>query len=357
MDALLQSQRHLSDVLAQVLQIQTTQAAPTPIIVPPAVHPPKVKLPLPDEYDGTPDKYDTFIRGVRAHLSVPSNAYTTPALQILFTLSLMKKGLAATWANEKSQAIHDGTYQITTWDAFEAVLQATFRNPFEEQDAKQEMKALEQGSLSAVEYFVKCDLLKVKGNIDDRSACEYVETNLRKGLAKIIIERGKPVNYGEWRERAIKLDHDIKSHDALRTDKRNDGSGRGNQADSGRRFAGGQRTTFPAPPMAPTPNQAPGPNVGQGRGSGTPGGGQIFGGQGEPMDLSRSRGRGPGPPRCYKCQQLGHLARNCPQNVREMWERSGPDEKKVLIEELRRMKAEAEGANEGDSMTAPSTGF
>ncbi|KAF9218451.1 hypothetical protein BS17DRAFT_720769 [Gyrodon lividus] len=71
----------------------------------------------------------------------------------------MKKGLAATWANEKSQAIHDGAYIITTWEDFEHLLETTFHNPFEEQDAKHEMKTLKQGSLAAVEYFVKCDLL------------------------------------------------------------------------------------------------------------------------------------------------------------------------------------------------------
>ncbi|KIK80221.1 hypothetical protein PAXRUDRAFT_15906 [Paxillus rubicundulus Ve08.2h10] len=127
METFLQSQQHLTDALTALLNQQTAHAQPPAnIIVPQHPHVQRVKLPLPDEYDSSPNKYNTFIQGVRAHLGVPDSPYTTPALQILFTLSLMKKGLATTWANERSQAIHDRTYAITSWDDFESLLQAMF---------------------------------------------------------------------------------------------------------------------------------------------------------------------------------------------------------------------------------------
>ncbi|KIJ09409.1 hypothetical protein PAXINDRAFT_17489 [Paxillus involutus ATCC 200175] len=74
METLLQSQQHLTDTLTTLLNHQTTHVQPPAnIIVPQHLHAQKVKLPLPDKYDSSPDKYDTFIQGIRAHLGVPGS--------------------------------------------------------------------------------------------------------------------------------------------------------------------------------------------------------------------------------------------------------------------------------------------
>ncbi|KAK2464821.1 hypothetical protein APHAL10511_003239 [Amanita phalloides] len=67
------------------------------------------------------------------------------------------------------------------------------------------------------------------------------------------------------------------------------------------------------------------------------GGGQVFEGRGQPMDLDRSRGRA-FPRQCFNCKATTHLAKNCPTRaIRSAWEQSDNDGKRFIASELRHM--------------------
>ena len=128
-----------------------------------------------------------FLKTVRAYFDVLGSSYTSVQANISFPLSYLKGGTAATWADTISRSL----VNYPTWASFESELMKKFHNPFLEEDSRREMEHLEQGPLTALEYFIKCDNLKLNGNIDERLACDYIRVNLRPSLARALITAGQ----------------------------------------------------------------------------------------------------------------------------------------------------------------------
>ncbi|KIL55025.1 hypothetical protein M378DRAFT_182346 [Amanita muscaria Koide BX008] len=129
-----------------------------------------------------------------------------------------------------------------------------------------------------------------------------------------------------------------------RSDGRAEGRGRGGfgnrRGNWNQRGGASPRGTIPtterAPPLPSTSSAAvpaPAPvNMG------TP----TFGGQGEPMDVDRTRNRRVQGGRCWTCGTQGHFSSQCPQRMaRQMWDEMGDEERQALVRILSQTDEEA----------------
>jgi hypothetical protein len=81
-----------------------------------------LNVPTPNEYDGSPERYQTFIDQLDLCFMSTLSRFPDNKSKIVFALSLMTKGLAAPWRAQILDGIRDGTYILISWLAFKEKL-------------------------------------------------------------------------------------------------------------------------------------------------------------------------------------------------------------------------------------------
>jgi hypothetical protein len=333
---LVQGQQDFGQAVTQILN----QPAPMPQTQ--STAPPKASVAEPDAYDGKYDTFDPFMSQLYLLFSAKPAVYVNDQMKIVTALSFMKKGFAGTWATNVTKQLREGTVTFANWTAFETKLKEVFDDPNKKRAAQVKLHALKKGpKQSADEYFAEFDQLATLAGFNDEALLDVLQQNLDKSTFDAIVAAPQvDRTLAAWRDYAKRYDRN------KRANERNDG-----EVPSGKRFGEGRAGPGWMRPGNMVggrvyPNQGtgstgvPGVNTNTGgqtnvAGGGT-GGARTFPGQGQPMDLDRTRGR-VGPIRCYNCGEMGHISRNCTkpkgwQTARAMFESLGDEQKKEVAE-------------------------
>lgn len=251
----------------------------------------------PDFFDGTKSKYQEWRRQVKFYLLGNRRKITDEEDKIITVLSFMKGGVAGQYADAW---VEEDDHEIDTITKLWGDLDKHFQID-EKHDAYQKMKALKQGSSTAIEFFQQFEKYAKQAGyakLDDHSVelVELIEENVHPASIKTIYNSAEPVptEYSKYKARIEQIDANYQ---------------RGKQRQAGRTTTSAPKATprpLPATqttpaPRAPAPTPAP-----AARRDGT---GITFGGRGQPMDLDRARRNG----ECFRCGVKGHMARDCPQ--------------------------------------------
>lgn len=310
----------------------------------------------PREYDGGSDYVD-FKREVILYITANVRDFPTDEACILFTISYLKSGNAAAWAqNYYNASLVGGMPLFTdTWERFLRKLDEAFDDPNRKHRALGKLWATRQAGRTAEEFFNKFEILRTDANLDTTHNAGVLIEHLKKALDMDVV-RGimqtnpAPVTYADWRAAAIRVDQVMQQIRLLENERR------------APRFPQSMPRANPRPaqpfaqaprplPQAPFPTNAPrAPPTQpvyrdfQGVAAGT------HLGMGVPMDVSINNARRNSA--CYKCAQVGHFARNCPQGralirrVIAAWE---PEDRMTFAEELRMMKESDFISNDPDN--------
>lgn len=270
----------------------------------------------PADFDGS--DFTAFRRQINLYLTVNKDAILGDEERIIFVLSFMKTGLASQWAEnfyEKSMA--DTVKGFGKFDAFMKALQETFEDPNKGRNAQHKLATTRQGQNETAEaFFQRFELNRRAAGYTtghDDYLIQVLETNLKRDIVKTIYTQELPVNYDNWKKRAIQIDQQERRWKAMFP-------------------AQQERRSFYQKPQAQPPRQE------------APSGNRTFPGMGEPMDLDRKRALG----LCFNCGQKGHLSRDCSvprkprqqQQVRQVATENEPAPVTELTQEEKNQKAE-----------------
>ena len=214
----------------------------------------------------------------------------------MFVLSLLTSDLAAgfrsQWMNEEERTKkRDPTSSYySTWSNLEKRLQETFKESAEEQRARSQIVLLKQNKKLVLEFFTEFERLKYQAGYTDEQDPVLIQL-LRSNISAAIIDRIidsdiLPTSYEDWKKRILRIDQAWRDR---QLEKRSGGSFIPKSAKGDGRPTNTTNTSAPGQSRLASTSELP---------------------QGEPMNIDQRKSD----IICYKCQQKGHIARNCPTN-------------------------------------------
>ena len=225
--------------------------------------------------------------------------------RILFTLSFMTEGLAEKWSqNYVDWAIDENNGDFGTWDRFKRKIREAFENKNLRREAQGRLDNLFQGKWTAEEFFQQFELLRREAGFTGQEHHNYLIALLEKNMDSVLIDQmyttvPLPDDFEAWKTKIIAFDSMRRRRQAVKSSGTTWRSS-APAATASRPAASTSQTARPAATPAPTPYQQTG------------GGGRLYGGMGQPMDLDAAKRKG----LCFTCGQHGHISRFCPNKAR-----------------------------------------
>ena len=319
-DALVQQQQStaaLQEVLNKLLTQMTTSEPRAPSVPPPAVAtadpmPSHIKPATPSEFDGDRSKGRAFLNSCNLYVNLRLSEFRDDQVRIFWTLSYMKTGRAATFADRVMRENRSDNPVFATWQAFEDAFKDEFFPEDERTDAKMVLESARyfQGRRKLDAYIDEFMELVIRSGYVDPSA---IVLKFRRGLDPLLQDKiaesdSKPndEDVKGWYAAARRLDRNRTANEAFRgtsalrrplpptpdvrpfvpvsTPKRFE-------------FAANARTPVrpsppPARPSPPPPKDLP---------------------QGILMDVDASKQAKPLNNACRHCGRVGHWQDKCPQ--------------------------------------------
>jgi hypothetical protein len=248
-----------------------------------------------------PIQWENWSRLLVTFINMNKSRFSSDAKMIQFATTLMTDGWPGTWAQRfvdevlaRAAAAHrpntPDDADWGTWTNFYDSLKKSFEDPNRANVAAQTLDLLKQGKNTADQFFQRFDQLIKQANLNDD---QTLINMLKRKLSPAVIDRiyasdsPIPITYDTFKEAAIK--HDNRIREAIHIKAVNSGI-----------------TTNIHYPGQTTHATASGD-----RRTGT---GTVYGGQGQPMEIGRTK-IDPAVTRsqglCYTCGQKGHLSKNC----------------------------------------------
>lgn len=263
------------------------EAVESPTVEPTSAPVTKLKVCVPDTFNGNLAKSEGFIYSLILYF------YGNPGLadyqKVTMALSYMKGGTAGQWSKRMiKQYSKKGTFP--SWDEFLEDFRKSFTDPDPQGTASHKLRILKQGNGSCEEYVASFKELMDDSGYNEAALMVEFERGLSRSLTdKIYNLEYLPRTLDGWMEQALKFDRYGRQKEERQ--RLNHPTSHSSQP---RPPSHTQPATNTTPKPLPTPTKPSTSDV-------------------VPMEIDASRKK-LGPKLCYRCKQPGHFARDCRSN-------------------------------------------
>ena len=175
-----------------------------------------VKVPAPEEFDGSPAKLKAFLTQCDLVFTMRSEKFASGKAKLLYVLAHCNKGSALAW-KERILSAPDKILEAiakqvestgcTVWEAIKELFQETFQNTTDIAEAKANLFNIRQGDRKVEEYNTDFMLLQMRSGLRGGVTDMFYIRGLRPVIRQRIYDSGIiPSNLDGWMERALAID-------------------------------------------------------------------------------------------------------------------------------------------------------
>ena len=173
----------------------------------------KPKLAIPEDFDGTKEKFQDWWRAVELHLV--SNPSWTDDQKLTFVLSYMKGGSAAPFADS---TLRRGRTQAIQWQDFKDRLHARFDDPNKVRTAQVKLQELAQGSGRASDYVQAFETYEEDSGFNDAGLIPLFKKGLNQHVRFQVAMNTGAITLADWKEESVNTDNlicEVRADEAL----------------------------------------------------------------------------------------------------------------------------------------------
>ena len=173
----------------------------------------KVKVREPDDFDGSRDKVDFFMRQLKGYLAQDPNLNAKAQLNVALGYCVGK--IAGTWADRQADLItEDKEGKLTSVEDFEKRLRETFGDPEKGSTARHKLSLSRQQGTPIDQFIIKFEMLEADAGLDEVALTEAWKKAMDKHVWDKCYEALEiPKTLKEWKERCLIYDRNFRRRD------------------------------------------------------------------------------------------------------------------------------------------------